>query len=317
MDARHPCFNASAGDQWGRIHLPVAPDCNISCAYCNRKTDCLNESRPGVCSRTLTPEEAAYLVDKAVRQMPSLAVAGIAGPGDPLANPESTLRTFELVRRRHPGLLLCLSTNGLMLADYMADLQALGVGHITVTINAVIPAVARHIYSNVRANGRSHHGLKAAEIILNKQEKALAAAERHGVTLKVNTVVIPGVNDEHVEDIAHFAARFRVGLMNCIGLIPVRGTPMSSFTAPTAKRMDELRKRAGKHVPQMRHCMRCRADAFGPLSRDSRIENMLNARQYALSSLCASSQDNKCEFRETLIYSLEGALSPQTPPAGA
>jgi nitrogen fixation protein NifB len=267
IGAGHPCFDASSGGR--RAHLPVAPDCNISCAYCNRKTDCLNESRPGVCSWVLNPEEAADVVDKAVRQMPSLSVVGIAGPGDPLASPELTLRTFVLVRHRHRGLLLCLSTNGLMLADYAADLKSLGVGYVTVTINAVIPAVARRIYQGVRINGSSHQGLKAAELLLDRQEKALVSLARHGFTVKVNTVIAPGVNDEHVEEIARFAARFKVGLMNCIGLIPVPGTAMGGLAAPSAGRLDELRGRAGKHVIQMRHCARCRADAIGALSQDS------------------------------------------------
>lgn len=39
----------------GRIHLPIAPHCNIRCAYCDRKHDCANESRPGVTSRLLIP----------------------------------------------------------------------------------------------------------------------------------------------------------------------------------------------------------------------------------------------------------------------
>ena len=288
MDARHPCFNASASGQWGRIHLPVAPKCNITCAYCNRKNDCPNESRPGVCSRALAPEEAADLVDRAVRQMPSLAVAGIAGPGDPLANPELTLRAFELVRQRHSGLLLCLSTNGLMLAEYAADLKALGVGHITVTVNAVSPSVACRIYHAVRVNGSTLHGQQAAETLLEKQEKALATLERHGFAVKVNTVVIPGVNDDHVEEVARFAARFKVGLMNCIGLIPVAGTAMGALTAPSAKHMEELRKRAGKHVPQMRHCARCRADAFGLLSQDARIDSALGDTQGSPYPRCLS-----------------------------
>ncbi|MDR2695854.1 MAG: radical SAM protein, partial [Deltaproteobacteria bacterium] len=221
MNAGHPCFNASAAGQWGRIHLPVAPECNISCVYCNRKSDCPNESRPGVCSRVLAPEEAAELVDKAVLHTPSLAVAGIAGPGDPLANPELTLRTFELVRRRHRGLLLCLSTNGLTLAEYAADLKSLGVGHFTVTINAVSPAVACRIYHEVRVNACSHYGQEAAEILLDRQMQALAALEQHGFAVKVNTVVLPGINDDHIEEIAQVAARFKVELMNCIGLIPL------------------------------------------------------------------------------------------------
>ena len=285
--ARHPCFHAAAVGQWGRIHLPVAPDCNIACAYCNRKTDCPNESRPGVCSRVLAPEEAADLVDKTVRDTPSLAVVGIAGPGDPLANPEPTLRTFELVRYRHSGLLLCLSTNGLMLADYVTDLKALGVGHITVTINAVVPAVACRIYHGARVNGCAHYGQQAAEILLEKQEQALAALERHGFAVKVNTVVIPGINDGHVEDIARLAARFKVGLMNCIALMPLPGTAMSAWAAPSAQRMEELRRRAGKHVLQMRHCVRCRADAFGLLAQDAGMKSAL-ADQRPVSSSCRS-----------------------------
>ena len=282
--AGHPCFNASAGGHRGRIHLPVAPECNISCVYCNRKSDCLNESRPGVCSRVLSPEEAADLVDDAVRHTPSLAVVGIAGPGDPLANPELTLRSFDLVRARHPGLLLCLSTNGLMLAEYAADLHALGVGHVTITINAVDPAIACRIYHGARMDACVHSGRQTAELLLEKQEQALAALERLGFAVKVNTVVIPGINDEHVEEIARVAARFQVGLMNCIGLIPLPGTAVGALAAPSAKRMEELRGRAGKHVLQMRHCTRCRADAFGLLAQDSRIESLLEARHDPASS---------------------------------
>lgn len=271
---RHPCFNAAAHGQWGRVHLPVAPDCNISCAYCDRKTDCVNESRPGVCSRVLSPEEAAELVDRAVRHMPSLAVAGIAGPGDPLANPDLTLRAFELVRRRHPGLLLCLSTNGAVLAGHAADLKGLGVGHVTVTVNAASLATAVRIYARFRADGRFLRGPEAAERIMDGQRQALAALQRHGIAAKVNTVVIPGVNDAEVEAIAALAAGYGVGLMNCIALMPLPGTALGALPPPGAALMESLRKRAGRHVPQMRHCARCRADAFGLLGRDVGIESL-------------------------------------------
>ena len=45
---KHPCFNPDVKGKFGRVHLPVAPKCNIQCGYCNRKYDCVNESRPGV-----------------------------------------------------------------------------------------------------------------------------------------------------------------------------------------------------------------------------------------------------------------------------
>ncbi len=44
---QHPCYSKEA-HQYARMHLPVAPACNIQCNYCNRKYDCSNESRPGV-----------------------------------------------------------------------------------------------------------------------------------------------------------------------------------------------------------------------------------------------------------------------------
>ena len=51
----------------------------------------MNESRPGVTSRVLSPEEALDLVRKVMQEHPYVKVVGIAGPGEPLANPE----TFE------------------------------------------------------------------------------------------------------------------------------------------------------------------------------------------------------------------------------
>jgi nitrogen fixation protein NifB len=52
--SEHPCFGGDHGKA-GRIHLPVAPGCNIKCGFCERRFDCANESRPGVTSRVLTP----------------------------------------------------------------------------------------------------------------------------------------------------------------------------------------------------------------------------------------------------------------------
>jgi len=65
---RHPCFNAKVKGQYGRVHLPVAPKCNIKCNYCNRKYDCVNESRPGVTSTILTPDQALYYMDKVLER---------------------------------------------------------------------------------------------------------------------------------------------------------------------------------------------------------------------------------------------------------
>ncbi|MDD3473522.1 MAG: radical SAM protein, partial [Syntrophaceae bacterium] len=122
----HPCFNEKAKGCMGRVHLPVAPECNIKCNYCNRKYDCVNESRPGVTSSILSPEQAVMYLRKVLERNSSIAVAGIAGPGDTFANPERTMRTLSLIRESFPDILLCVSTNGLNLlfcVDELARLQ--------------------------------------------------------------------------------------------------------------------------------------------------------------------------------------------------
>ena len=70
----HPCFTAKCSD-YARIHLPVAPKCNMQCNYCLRKYSCVNESRPGVVARVMVPEDAVdwYLQMKA--KVPKLTVA--------------------------------------------------------------------------------------------------------------------------------------------------------------------------------------------------------------------------------------------------
>ena len=87
----HPCFGGNRHKN-GRIHLAVAPRCNIKCGYCDRKHDCANESRPGVASRIMTPQEGlehvrSIMADEKLGSI--IKVIGIAGPGDPLANEEN------------------------------------------------------------------------------------------------------------------------------------------------------------------------------------------------------------------------------------
>ncbi|HEY5974233.1 MAG TPA: radical SAM protein, partial [Geobacteraceae bacterium] len=122
----HPCFGGNHHKN-GRMHLAVAPRCNIKCGYCTRKHDCANESRPGVTSRLLTPAEAIDTVRQVMASEllgPIIKVIGIAGPGDPLAN-EETFETFRMVGEEFPHLIKCMSTNGLLLPESFDRLMAL------------------------------------------------------------------------------------------------------------------------------------------------------------------------------------------------
>ena len=103
--ANHPCFNVEASASWGRIHLPIAPNCNLQCNFCNRKYDCVNENRPGVTQQVYTPTEAMAVLDQLFKQRSDISVVGIAGPGDPLCEPKNTLATLQAVHERYPDLM--------------------------------------------------------------------------------------------------------------------------------------------------------------------------------------------------------------------
>ena len=265
---RHPCFNKASAGSCGRVHLPVAPKCNIQCNYCNRKYDCVNESRPGVTSSVLKPFQAAEYMDKVLEKEPRITVAGIAGPGDPFANPAETLETMRLLNEKHPHLIFCLSTNGMGLLPYLDDVAALGVSHVTITISAVDPAIGAKIYAWVKDGNVVYRGEQGAKILLERQLAAIKGLKERGVIVKINSIVIPGVNDEHLVEVAKVCAELGADIQNMIPLKPTEDTPFSHLPEPGKETVLPLRKEAGKVIDQMTHCKRCRADAVGLLGDD-------------------------------------------------
>jgi nitrogen fixation protein NifB len=270
----HPCFNPEAAAAHGRIHLPVAPACNIQCGYCNRSFDCINESRPGVTSKVLTPGQAIWYLRQIQDKVP-LSVVGIAGPGDPFANAEATLETLERVKSEFPDLLLCVSTNGLNLLPYIPRLANIGVSHVTVTMNAVDPDIGARVYRWIRIGKKAFRGVEGALLLMENQLAAIKSLKDHGMTVKVNSIVIPGVNDNHIVEVAQEAARRGVDFFNCIPLIPVEGTDFETVQPPGHKVMGPVKEAAGAYLPQMKHCKRCRSDAVGLLG-DANPDSAVN-----------------------------------------
>ncbi len=266
--SRHPCFNAKVQGKFGRVHLPVAPKCNIKCNYCNRKYDCVNESRPGVTSTILNPEQALDYMEKVLIAEPRISVAGIAGPGDPFANADATLTTMQLLRQKYPDLILCLSSNGLGLAPHVDEVADIGVSHVTVTVNGIDPEITKNIYTFVKDGNVIYRHVQAAELLIARQIKAIEKLKSRGVTVKVNFIAIPGVNDHHAVTTAKAMAKLGVDLFNCMAMLPNAGTPFEDVIEPDKPMMNSLRNKCEKHLPQMRHCKRCRADAVGMLGKD-------------------------------------------------
>jgi len=266
----HPCFSANACHAFGRMHLAVAPDCNIQCNYCIREFDCVNESRPGVTSKVLSPEEALERVREVIANFQYIKVIGIAGPGEPLFN-EETFETLRLLQEEFPHLIKCLSTNGLLLPEKVDLLNELGVSNITVTMSAVDPDIGEKIYSYVNYGGKRYTGREAAELLLEKQLEGLKRSVELGIITKVNTVLIPTVNDHHIVEVAKKARELGVYLQNIMPLIPQY--KFADIVPPTPSEKRAMQDECSKITKQMRHCRQCRADAIGRLGED--IQNEL------------------------------------------
>ncbi|MBI5416353.1 radical SAM protein [Candidatus Poribacteria bacterium] len=261
----HPCFSINAASKYARLHLPVAPDCNIKCAYCNRKFDCVNESRPGVTSSVLTPEEALERFIILQKNISDLKIVGIAGPGDALANSDKVFKTLRLIREYDKKIDFCISTNGVNLVKYLDEIKDIGIKYITVTVNSRKIEVARTLYKWAHDGQTFLKGANAAKFILEKQEEALDALKKLNIHLKINTVYIPGVNDFEIEDIVQFAKQKKANIINIMPFIPAQGTYFENFPMVSRITLNSIRQKMSNILPQMMHCQQCRADAVGKL----------------------------------------------------
>lgn len=260
----HPCFSERT-NQYARIHLPVAPACNIQCRYCLRKFCCSNECRPGVTARVMTPAEAVAWYKSQKEKFPEITVAGVAGPGDPLANWPVVKETLHRIRNLDPSVFLCLSTNGLLLPDYAAELVETGVGFVTVTVNCTEPKAGNRLYSYVYYEDTVYRGKEAFDILFRQQVKGIECAKKLGMFVKVNCVVIEGINVDQIKKVAELAGKLQCDVMNIIPLLPVPGSELENEKPPSCETIEILRRICGNDIRQMKHCNRCRADAVGRL----------------------------------------------------
>ncbi len=268
----HPCYSEEAHHYFARMHVAVAPACNIQCNYCNRKYDCANESRPGVVSEKLTPEEARRKVVAVANEVPQLSVLGIAGPGDACYDFRKTKATFDLIAKEIPDIRLCLSTNGLALPDHVDEIAEMNIDHVTLTINMVDPEIGTKIYPWIFYKHKRWTGLDASKILHERQMQGLEMLTERNILCKVNSVMIPGVNDEHLIEVNKVVKSKGAFLHNIMPLIsdPAHGTHygLTGQRGPRAMELKALQDKLSEGTKLMRHCRQCRADAVGLLGED-------------------------------------------------
>lgn len=254
----HPCFGGHKNHA-GRIHLPVSPGCNIACRFCDRTINDV-EQRPGVTSKILQPEETIEIIRKSLELCPEITVAGIAGPGDTLAT-DRALETFRLIKEHFPQLIKCMSTNGLLLYERADEIIDVGIDSLTVTVNAIDPEIEAKLNKYIIYHGEKIEGVEGARILIENQLKGIEKIAKARITIKVNTVLVPEINGDHIEDIAKKVGELGASIYNIIPLIPQY--ELKDCKEPTCIEIDAARTKASKYVDVFRHCQRCRADAIG------------------------------------------------------
>ena len=180
--------------------------------------------------------------------------------------------TFDARAAAIPDLRLCLSTNGLALPDHVEAIAAMGVDHVTITINFVDPEIGARIHPWIFFNHQRHTGVEAARILHERQMLGLEMLVARGILAKVNSVMIPGINDEHLVEVNRVVTEKGAFLHNIMPLIsdPAHGTAfgLSGQRGPTPAELKALQDKLAGGANLMRHCRQCRADAVGLLGED-------------------------------------------------
>jgi MoaA/NifB/PqqE/SkfB family radical SAM enzyme len=216
----------------------------------------------------LTPTEALRRFRIAREKVDNLTTVGIAGPGDALADWDNTKATLALLQSEDQNVNFCLSTNGLLLPRYASELVGLGVTHVTVTVNAIDASIGAKIYKFVRMGELTYVGEAGAAVLLSNQIEGIKRLIELGVVVKVNTVLISGVNDSHVEKVSEFMATLGVSVHNIMQMVPVKGAVFGELPQVSRHVLDTVRAQCAEYLPQMHHCQQCRADAVGKLTEN-------------------------------------------------
>jgi len=203
-----------------------------------------------------------------IAHRPELRIVGISGPGEPLYNGE----TFDRLRRISTSELnmrICLSTNGVLLKERMSELVNIGVDSISISFSAIRPATAAKIYQLMIIEDEIFKDTRLGKKIITRQLDGIREARSYGIPVKVNTILIPGVNTTEMKLISKKVAEAGATLQNIMPIVP-RGK-MKQYQPPEIAELDRVRCIASEYITQFTHCRQCRSDVVGIPGEDSII----------------------------------------------
>lgn len=136
----------------------------------------------------------------------------------------------------------------------------------------VDPAIGVKIYPWVHYKRKRYRGLEGVKILHEKQIEGLEALKEADILCKVNSVLIPGVNDHHIPEVNKVINEYGAFIHNIMPLIsaPEHGTHfgLTGQRGPTTAELKKVQDQCAGNMKIMRHCRQCRADAVGLLGED-------------------------------------------------
>ncbi|NYT00681.1 MAG: GTP 3',8-cyclase MoaA [Methanocellales archaeon] len=174
-------------DAFGReingIRISVTQRCNLNCFYCHKEGQ--NPSKT-----EMTPSEIERIVE--IGKKISIKRLKITG-GEPLLR-RDICEIIQLASNHMKDI--SMTTNGILLEQYAADLKSAGLRRVNISFDTPEPET----YKNI--TGRDD---------LSKAVAGLNAAIANGLTpVKLNMVVMKGVNDDEIEGMIRFAGEKNV-----------------------------------------------------------------------------------------------------------
>jgi len=173
-------------------------------------------------------------------------VLEIEGPGDPLASPETVLRSLALVHDHHPDVLTGLVIDGPLLAEYQEELEAFGLNYVALRLDAVRRSTARRLVDGAVYRADLLDREAAAALYVDESRRALFIARESGIPVAIRTTLIPTVNADEIDEIARVAAEAGAERMDVFPHDPEPGTPLVKGGIPTDAELE--RARASVHA---------------------------------------------------------------------
>ncbi|MBF0461991.1 MAG: GTP 3',8-cyclase MoaA [Magnetococcales bacterium] len=228
-------------DSFGRtmryLRVSVTDRCNLFCTYCRLATE---EMLPN--NRELLSFDE---IIRLVRLFLELGIERIRLTG---GEPLLRRNLVELVRALTalPGLQeLTLTTNGLLLERFAADLRAAGLHRVNISLDTLNPDTFAAITQRASGSPVAHGERGGLAAVL----AGIAAALRVGLRpVKLNMVVLRGINDQEIPAMVQFARQQGL-LLRFIETMPVgaAGSAMAGQFMPADEILDRLTAQ-GDHV---------------------------------------------------------------------